>query len=515
MIFLFIIYITIGLILALFTIIYFKLIYPQKHVYDVFRAQGIPGEPFIPLIGQLPDIIRANRVGKGLDYFNELAQKHGYCYLFGLGPLTRILLAEPDLISDVLSRENSSNYRKPPDLNNIVKPIIGTHNLLVSEGTEHDRARKMLNPAFHFINLRSMVSIMSDETIKAIDSLLFISSSKGQADLEIQLSSLTLSIIASSAFGLNFETTPYAKEIMCQTFQELKEIVEYRTLRMINQIKFLAELPFWGKNIVDRGAKQVSDYVDQAIADRRKGKTSSLCAGQDILDLLLSAVDDHGEPFTDQQIKEESLTFVLAGHETTGNLITWAVYMLMIHDEVLQACRKEVDRVLPNGITPTFEHMNELQIIEAVLYETLRLYPPAPFFARQCVKEHTIGGNNSKLQIHIPVDAMVVIHNYVLHRREDYWPNPLEFDYTRWTRDPISGLKPKMAHPYAYLPFASGSRNCIGQNFAMLEAKVMLALLVQRCKFELIPGQQIVPEMKGVTIKAKNGILARVKRRDN
>src|SRR5579862_4896867 len=109
---------------------------------------------------------------------------------------------------------------------------------------------------------------------------------------------------------------------MCQTFQEVKEIIEYRTLRMISQIKFLAELPFWGKNIVDKGAKQVSDFVDQAIADRRKGKSTSLCAGQDILDLLLSAIDQHGEPFTDQQIKEEALTFVLAGHETTGTLIT-------------------------------------------------------------------------------------------------------------------------------------------------------------------------------------------------
>ena len=515
MIFLLINYTTVVLILSLLALVYYKVIHPQKRVYDYFRAQGLPGEPFIPLIGQLIDMIRANKAGKGLEYFNELAQKHGYCFLFGFGPLTRILLVEPEVISDVLSRENSAYYRKPPDLNNIVKPILGTHNLLVSEGNEHDRARKMLNPAFHFINLRSMVSIMSDETEKAINSLLVASSSKDQVNLEIQLSSLTLSIIASSSLGQDFETTPHAKEIMCQTFQEVKETIEYRTLRMINQIKFLAELPFWGKNIVDKGAKQVSDFVDQAIADRRKGKSTSLCAGQDILDLLLSAVDEHEEPFTDQQIREEALTFVLAGHETTGTLITWALYMLMTHDEVLEACCKEVDSVLPNGMTPTFEHVGELEVIEAVLYETLRLYPPAPFFVRQCVKEHTIGSTNGKLQIRVPVDAMIVIQNYVLHRREDYWPHPLQFDYTRWMRDPVSRLKPKLPHPYAYLPFAAGPRNCIGQNFAILEAKVMLAMLVQRCDFQLIPGQQIVPEMKGVTMKAKNGIFARVTRRDN
>ncbi|CAF1282161.1 unnamed protein product [Adineta ricciae] len=507
-------YTTIGLVLALVAIIYIKLIRPQRQLYDVFRAQGIPGEPFIPFVGQLLDMIKANKAGKGLDYFNELAQKHGYCYLFGFGPLTRILLAEPEIISDVLSRENGPNYQKPADLTNIVKPFIGTHNLLVSEGQEHDRARKMLNPAFHFVNLRSMVSIMSDETTKAIDSLLLESLSKNQVDLEIQLSGLTLSIIASSAFGENLETASQAKQIICQTLQELKEIVEYRTLRMISQIRFLAELPFWGKKILDSGGKQVSHFVDQVIANRRKGKTSSLRAGQDILDLLLSAVDEHGEPFTDEQIKEEALTFVLAGHETTGNLITWAVYMIMVHDEAFQACREEVDRILPNGTTPTFEHMGELHVIEAVLYETLRLYPPAPFFVRRCVKGHTIGTNSNKLGIHVPVDSMIVIHNYVLHRREDYWPNAYKFDYTRWLRNPATGLKPKMSHPYAYLPFAAGPRNCIGQNFAILEAKVMLAMLVQRCNFELIPGQQVVPEMKGVTIKAKNGIFARVTKRD-
>lgn len=112
------------------------------------------------------------------------------------------------------------------------------------------------------------------------------------------------------------------------------------------------------------------------------------------------------------------------------------------------------------------------------------------------------------------VGTMIVIQNYALHRRKDYWSHPLEFDYKRWMRDPVTGLKPKLAHPYAYLPFAAGPRNCIGQNFAILEVKVMLAMFVQRCNFELMSGQQIVPEMKGITMKTKHGLFVRVKKRE-
>ena len=159
--------------------------------------------------------------------------------------------------------------------------------------------------------------------------------------------------------------------------------------------------------------------------------------------------------------------------------------------------------------------MADLQVVEAVLQETLRLYPAIPSISRQCVKEHTIASSHGDLKIRIPVDTMVVIHTYALHRRKEYWPRPLEFDYKRWMRDPITGVKPKLSHPFAYLPFGAGSRNCIGQTFAMLEAKVVLAMFVQRCTFELVSGQTIVPEMKGVVMPPKYGMFARVKKAIN
>jgi cytochrome P450 len=200
---------------------------------------------------------------------------------------------------------------------------------------------------------------------------------------------------------------------------------------------------------------------------------------------------------------------VLAGSETTGNLMTWVLYVLMTNDNVLQACREEVDRVLPNGTEPTDEHLTELVVCEAVINETLRLYPPAPFFSRHCVREHIIGTERKVL---VPKGATIVIYSYSLHRRSDLWSRPLEFDYTRWMRDPKTGLKPKLPHPFAYLPFAAGPRNCIGQNFALLEAKIMLAMFVQRCSFEMIPGQKVVPDVK-ITMRTKYGLWANISKR--
>src|SRR5205823_582305 len=151
-----------------------------------------------------------------------------------------------------------------------------------------------------------------------------------------------------------------------------------------------------------------------------------------------------GQSFTDQEIKEEALTFVAAGSETTGNLMVWMLYVLMTNENVLQACREEVDRVLPKGTELTNEHLSDLVVCEAVINETLRLYPPAPFVSREAVCEHTIGTDR---QLSIPKGATIIIISYILHRRSDLWPRPNEFDYTRWIRDPKTGLKPKLPHP--------------------------------------------------------------------
>ncbi|CAF0952931.1 unnamed protein product [Rotaria sordida] len=336
----------------------------------------------------------------------------------------------------------------------------------------------MLNPAFHFVKLQSLIPIMVDQTRKTINELLLLSNERQFIDLQTEINTLTLAIIASSAFGKDFESMTNSKRIINRVVTELLEATEYRMVRMIDQIPIILRLPFWRKDIINKKSKEISDFVDQIIADRRHNRSTSLSSHEDILDILLSAVDTQGQTFDDQEIKDQALTFVLADHETTDNLMTWTMYILMTNEQVLKACRDEVDRILPNSIEPTYEHLNELIVCEAVLQETLRLYSPVPFLARKCVREHLLGSEGHH-QIHLPVGAEVGINTYILHRREEFWPRPLEFDYTRWIRDPVTGLKPKLAHAFCYLSFGAGSRNCIGQHFALLEAKVLLAMFLQ------------------------------------
>ena len=505
----FLLYTILFILLILIAVIYLKIIHPQKQVYDILRAQGVVGEPFRPLLGQIPEMVKYRNNDALMIYFQKMSEKYGHVFVYSYGPLVRLNCNEPDLLAEVLSRTNASNYVKPVNYDSVFIPLVGHHNLLVMEGTEHERARRMINPAFHHVNLKSMVSIITDRTKKAMESLFLENQNSKTVDLQVLFNELTLSVIASSAFGADFETNAQAKDVISRTFTEMLNVTEYRSMHLVNQIPFLSRLPFWGKKTLDRGSAKVGKFVDDIITDRRNGKSSSMSGGADLLDLLLSAVDDEGQSFSDQEVKEEALTFVLAGSETTGNLMVWMLYVLMTHDEVFRACREEADRVLPNGIEPSNENLSDLVICEAVINETLRLYPTAPFFVRHCLHEQTIGLEQKLI---IPKDASIVINTYVLHRRADLWPRPLEFDYTRWMRDPTTGLKPKLPHPFAYLPFAAGPRNCIGQNFALLEAKIMLAMFVQRCNFEMIPGQKIVPDMK-ITMRTKYGLWAKIAKR--
>lgn len=496
------------LILLGFLSIYFKLILPQKRFYDTFYAQGVKGEPFVPLIGQIFELVKYRNNDALLSFHEKLSSKHGYLFLFGFGPLTRLICMEPDFLADVLSRNNASNYARSAD-GDVLKLLMGRHSLLLIEGNEHERARRMINPAFYHVNLKSMVSIITDRTAKAMESILLNDQTCQSVDLQVLFNALTLSIIASSAFGTDLVNNEDAKGIICRTLAEVLDTIEYRSMRMINQISFLSRLPFWRKDLLETGVRRMNEFISQIVRDRRQGKSKSMCNGADLLDLLLSAVDEQGKAFTDEEIQDESFTFVVAGSETTGNLMVWMLYLLMIHPTVLEVCREEVDRILPNGIEPTIEHLSELVICEAIISETLRLYPPAPLFARQCIREHTIGTNNP---LRIPKGAVIVIDSYILHRRSDLWPRALEFDYTRWMRDPKTGLKPKLPHPFAYLPFAAGPRSCIGQNFALLEAKIMLAMLIQRWNFELVPGQKIVADIK-VTMRTKYGLWTKISKR--
>ena len=168
-------YTVLGIFSSILFFIYWKFIHQQKRIYNILRSQGVPCEPFIPIVGQLPSMLRASEKGTAMNYRMELVRKHGYFYGICIGPAIYLIVLEPDMIADIFGPSHVQDYLKLLNIDKIYKPLIGVHNLLVSEGTEHERARKMLNPAFHFVKLQSMISIMVDKTSEGINELLLLS----------------------------------------------------------------------------------------------------------------------------------------------------------------------------------------------------------------------------------------------------------------------------------------------------------------------------------------------------
>ncbi|CAF3672202.1 unnamed protein product [Rotaria sp. Silwood1] len=355
-----------------------------------------------------------------------------------------------------------------------------------------------------------MIPIMAEQTQKVFEDWF----NKNELDAQEELSRLTLMIIASAAFGQNRETIENSRPIIHEIFTDVLNAIQHRLFNPLSSIPFLSMLPIMKKPIIDQGADKIRQFVDQIILARRQRSSQSQCQGSDILDLLLSAKDDNGQGFSNCQIREETLAFILAGHETTSTLITWCLYVVMTNSEVYRACLQEVDHVLQDGTELDHHKLDQLQVIEAVIYETLRLYPPVPFFIRQCIQEHIIGGGDSKQQpISVPRGVIVHINTYILHRLEKYWGmNADQFDYNRWLKNPETGVKPKLKHPFCYLPFSAGNRNCIGQHFALIEAKVILSLFFKYFTFKMVEGQIVVPDFS-LTMKLAYGLRMKIKRR--
>ena len=211
--------------------------------------------------------------------------------------------------------------------------------------------------------------------------------------------------------------------------------------------------------------------------------------------LVFARDEETGEGMTDKQLRDEMMTFFIAGHETTANALSWTWYLLSKDPMVLRRLEAELAQVL-SGRLPTAADLPQLSYTLALLQESMRLYPPAWMVARMPLADDEIGG------YHIPAQSIVVMSQYVTHRHPDCWENPEGFDPERMASHP----------PPAYFPFGGGPRVCIGNNFALLEARLVLATVAQRYRLELVPGHRIEPEPL-VTLRPRYGVLMRLRPR--
>lgn len=357
--------------------------------------------------------------------------------------------------------------------------------LLTSEGDFWQRQRKLSQPAFHRARIQGYAKTMVECTQSAIEGW----SAGDERDIHQDMMALTLDIAARTLFSVEIG------EMGARIRDALEELLEVsarpeRILKPLRMVSWRSE----GK--YRRAIAELDKIVYGIIAERRaSGRDTG-----DLLSMLLAARDDEGNGMSDQQLRDELLTLLLAGHETTALALSWTWSLLAKHPDVERLLHQEVDSALA-GAAPRVEDLPRLPYAEKVVKEALRLYPPAYVILRLALEPVEIAGYA------LPAGSSVGMSPWVVHHDARYFPEPEKFAPERWTESFAQKL-PR----FAYFPFGGGPRICIGAQFAMMEAVLVLATIASRYRLR-VAAEQKVELFPSITLRPKNGIRATVETR--
>lgn len=434
----------------------------EKQTVTTKEAPGPEGYPFVGVIPKIgPD---------PLYFFDDVAQRYGPVTRLEMGPETLYLVSHPDGVQHILQK-NQKNYRKGYDE---VKPLIG-EGLVSSEGDFWLRQRRLIQPMFHRQRIEDFSAVMVGEADEMLTAWEQYAESGEPFDLGAEMTRMTQRIIARTMFSADVgEQT--------ETLMEAFEVgLEYMNQMMFNPLPFIDRLPtptnirFW------RALETLDEMMYGLIEERRALLAENPeAAPDDLLTMLLEAQDaDTGERMTDKQIRDEVVTIFFAGHETTASALSWTWYILARMPDLAEKVRQEARLVL-GGRRPGFEDVPRLTYTRQVLDESLRLFPPAWMFAREAIEDDEVCG------YHIPAGKMVMLSPYVTHRDPDFWEQPYRFDPERFSEE-----SKKTHHRYQYYPFGGGPRLCIGRDFSLVEATLIMAMMADRYRFRLVPGSPV------------------------
>ena len=389
-------------------------------------------------------------------------------------------VAEPAVIRELLIH-HGDKMRRDPFTRRVFKRFMG-NGVFVAEGESWRRQRKLVQPAFHAMRIRDYMETMTAYTREMVAAW-----RPGQeVVIDDELTRLTLRIIAKTMFDVDLET---GTAVIGQLMKEILLVGEA-------QLKMIAPPPAWlptpGNRRQQRALHAVKELLREIISQRRAGDEDR----GDLLSMLLAARDEDGRPMSEEQLLDECVTLFVAGHETTAAALTWTWYLLAQHPGILAQLRQETTRALADAPL-TFASLAQMPLLEAVIKETLRLYPPAFGFAREALESFTAAGQ------HFPRGAVIMFSVYATHRRPDLWPEPEAFKPERFLN------RENEVDRYAYLPFGAGSRICLGNSFAMLEAQTILAAMVERVNLTLVESKPAVLDTV-ITLRPRDPLRMKV-----
>ena len=444
---------------------------------------------------------------KSLLEIDNYLHSNGYKSSAGwLGPTFALINnVHPDTVKPAL---------KEPKLRhvyNLLDPWLGKGLLTVEDGPKWLRNRRLLTPAFHYAILKGYVSVYNS-CLQRLFQKWDKSATESKPILVYEtISMMSLDIILQCAFSFKSNCQkegnipPYIKGVY-----QLSEIASERFFNPFYQLDWLFVLTPAGRRMRN-ACKIVHSHAEMVIKERREtlglvNRPSGEKESQrvldhitksrqlDFLDILLTAVGEDEIGLTDIEIRNEVDTFMFEGHDTTTSGMSWTLYCLAKYPEHQDKVREEVQRVLNGRETLDYEDLKELKYTQMCIKEAMRLYPPVFVIFRQCSREIEIDGKK------VPKGMWLAIGTYHLHHNPTVWPEPEKFDPYRF--DPMNA---KDRDPYAYLAFSAGSRNCIGQNFAINEEKVVVASIVNRYRLSVVKDH-VVEMLPIIVLRTKNDI---------
>ncbi len=391
------------------------------------------------------------------------------------GDWSAVVVNHPDHVRQVLQDKNH-NYTKAgtPDLM-MLRPMLG-EGLMTSEGESWQWQRHLIQPGFHRERIESFGRVMTDATLSMLSRWHARADEAKPLDVAAEMSRLTLNVVAQSLF-----TADISRE--GDDFSHSVDVMN----------EYMANFdPFDFARLAEFNAAQdsLNRVVLRIIAERRR----RVADAGDLLSMLMLAYDERtGAGMSDQQLRDQIFTLLMAGHETTAKALTWTLYLLDQHQDVQARLREELDSTL-GGRTPAYQDLANLPYAWMVIQESMRVYPPVWLVSRLCRGEDVIGGYL------IPAGTLVIVSPYTLHRHREFWDEPEAFRPERFSRE-ATAARP----PFAYLPFSGGPRQCVGRAFATVETQLVLATILQRYRLRVPRRHKVEPEAL-VTLRPRGGL---------
>ncbi|KAG2213932.1 hypothetical protein INT47_001201 [Mucor saturninus] len=481
---------------------FYKLILYRLYFHPANQIPG-PKVSWIPFMGNFFEVVKE---GAGIPHKRWTKQYGGIVTYHGEWNRPRIVVTDPLLLKQVLTT-NEYDYVKPPRTSEFLRRVLG-NGVLLAEGETHRHQRKMLNPAFSVNAIRSILPLMAmpghrlrDHWLAAIQSDENKKGNKECTEMEIStgLSFAALDVIGW-AFGQDFKSLEFAgtpnqsklSQAYLQLFSNDGSLVRLLTFLFP---KFIY-VPISRNRLVMKDLK-VLDKESEALvqvgierAKKAKGSGAVSDKPKDLLDTMVDLIDEEtGQGFTADELKNQCLTFLAAGHETTSVSLSWALWLLAKDQTIQDELRSEVLALFKGDDVPSYDAINALPLLNNVIRETLRLIPSVPMVSRVARVTTTLGSYV------LPMGTQIDISIMALHHSTEIWGSDAEeFKPKRWDSSE------KIGNAYQYMPFLAGGRQCIGYKFALVEFKMLLAILVRDIQYFERPDFKISKKQE-VTLK--------------